>query len=448
MIISTVTESSMIKHVLYDSSTQNLYLLFVRDRLYCYHAVPENIVREMLSSSSIGRYVNSYFWSYSNEGMELSDPIYQSLLAKAELVSRPQGHAIRAVQSIRGTVKREWCDTTEHHVCGVSSHGMPFVFSPLKDEGRYPEIVRKAQSIFRSIFHDYQCPLGVAGALAIKSHDALLSYLPDASRPYLKSVLNGLNVVVEVRSPRRSKAGDIRLDSARGIAYMTLNENLNSYKMLCVLLHELAHAMNHCRYSPHDDGWKAIFSCLLSNTYLYFPEKYRQEILWMIVNSPVATRASNFNGNGILSGCGCEEPHPFFENSIDLTAESKPFSEMVLDYAMHASFEAMKLLLDDESENILKRESGRLARAMIVSSIDGNPALINVAMTKIGRVLPESDTDFRQRVESAIKRMADGMVRCWYAYNPLERSHVQCFDWNYRGGNPWIDELIELVARK
>ena len=90
----------MIKHVLYDSSTQNLYLLFVRDRLYCYHAVPENIVREMLSSSSIGRYVNAHFWSYSNEGLELSDSVYQGLLVKAELVSQPHGNTNRTAQCV------------------------------------------------------------------------------------------------------------------------------------------------------------------------------------------------------------------------------------------------------------------------------------------------------------------------------------------------------------
>lgn len=52
-------ESDAIQAVAYSAAEHTLYVRLVNQKEYCYHAVPNSVVREWLSSESLGRYYNA-----------------------------------------------------------------------------------------------------------------------------------------------------------------------------------------------------------------------------------------------------------------------------------------------------------------------------------------------------------------------------------------------------
>ena len=76
----------------------------------------------------------------------------------------------------------------------------------------------------------------------------------------------------------------------------------NKWKFLCVVLHELAHVLNHMRYTAHDMYWKTFYAVLLADFYEYFPAEYRHELMWGMVYTPASSRPTNFNGHAVLFG--------------------------------------------------------------------------------------------------------------------------------------------------
>lgn len=447
------TDSSVVKEVLYDRAWKRLYLVLVRGRLYRYHDVPEQVVCDLLSAPSLGRYFSSYIVSYRSDALVDDDPDYVQAKSLAivegeDLITGKQPGVASLPTSGSNNAshsKPSELDGSRNSLVGC---GLPFFFGPLSNPERYPLFVRRAQSTFRKVITDYVCPVGLAQGTAIERHRALIPFLPSESVNYVIQILSELDIVISVVRPRKSKDGDCRIDRARRVAYITISENINRYKFLCILLHEVSHALNHLQYSSHDVIWKSIYSCLLADFYFYFPEKYRSELQWMMAYSPAAIRSTNFYGKGILSGCVSEEPMCIYSDSIDRDAEQKEYPMAVQDYAIHAVMIMTRLFLGDGGENLVCHCAGKLARASIQSTIEARDDILPAELEIVNHNVWTGDAIRDENVLAAIKRLSDMLVRCWHLYNPLMPTHVRSFSQCYHGGNPWIDELLKLVFIK
>lgn len=447
------TASSVVEEVLYDVAWTQLYVTLKGGRLYCYDDVPAQKVRELLSAPSIGHYFATTIVRYRYSALETDDPNYVQAMSAAIVEGAVQiSNGEKDSSSVRETgvvhVRDMGVAKSVTSMNTLVRREMPFFFGPLPNRELYPALVNKAQSMFREVIKDYECPLDVASSAALESHKALIHFLPDNSVNYVLQMLQELNIIITVVTPRKSKAGDCRLDSKRRIAYVTVNENINRYKFLCVLMHELSHALNHVRYSAHDEIWKCIYACLLANCYLYFPEKYQQELQWMMVHSPATTSSTNFNGVGILSGCSCDVPNCFQSDVIDYDAEKKEYPEMIQDYALHAVMMSSRMFLEDDDIYLINHCAGRLARASIRKAIEDCDDVLSAEVVNIQRIVKCHFEERYEKITSVVLRLSDMLVRCWMSYNPLSVIHTGSFKQNYKGGNPWIDELIKLVQLK
>ena len=432
------TKSSAVKEILYDVAWARLYVTLKGDRLYCYYDVPMQEVMELLSAPSIGHYFATNIVQYQYSALRQNDSSYAEAMSSA--ITEESMHTSMPKSTL---VRRE----------------MPFFFGPLPNRELYPTLVDKAQSTFREVIKNYGCPLDVASSAALNSHNALIPFLPDNSVNYVLHVLQTLNIIITVVNPRKSKYGDCRLDSKRRIAYITVNENINKYKFLCILMHEVSHALNHLRYSAHDEIWKCIYACLLADCYLYFPEKYQKELQWMMVHTPATTRSTNFDGVGILSGCSCDIPNCFQNDSTDREAEKKDYPAMLQKYAQNAFIaDAMISEEDDIYGNdeirLLNHCAGKLARASIRKAIENCADILSTELLNVQRIVKCHFGEDCKRHKWVVLRLSDMLVRCWVQYNPLSVIHAGSFKQCYRSGNlwmdgnPWIDELIKLILLK
>lgn len=92
---------------------------------------------------------------------------------------------------------------------------------------------------------------------------ALSDYLPDAAVDMAASWFDSNHVILRVTRNRSSKLGDFRGAPSGMPSYISVNHNLNKYSFLITLLHEMAHADVHFRYTrrvkPHGKIWKAAY---------------------------------------------------------------------------------------------------------------------------------------------------------------------------------------------
>ena len=183
-----------------------------------------------------------------------------------------------------------------------SEHPLPFFFLELIDHRYTPELVVKCQGVFRNTTKQYLPPVKLPSAHAEASFDFLQPYIPECVWKYLFEILKTLNIVFEIKRPRNSIAGNCKLDMVNGIAHVTVNASPNKWKFLCVVLHEVSHALNPSLHSPHDACWKAIYAALIADFYDFFPEEYKCEVLWGMIHTPASLRVTNFYGRAVLFG--------------------------------------------------------------------------------------------------------------------------------------------------
>ncbi len=183
-----------------------------------------------------------------------------------------------------------------------SEHPLPFFFLELIDHRQTPELVVKCQGVFRKTTKQYLPPVKLPSADAEASFDFLRPYVPECVWEYLFEILRTLNIVFEIKSARNSIAGNCKLDMVNGIAHVTVNASANKWKFLCVVLHEVSHALNPSQYSPHDAYWKSIYTTLLADFYDFFPDEYKSEVVWGMVHTPASLRVTNFYGRAVLFG--------------------------------------------------------------------------------------------------------------------------------------------------
>ena len=92
----------------------------------------------------------------------------------------------------------------------------------------------------------------------------ILSLVPNEVNDYVKSLIEGQDLIIKTVPKRRTKHGDYRKSKNKDI--ITINHIDNKYRFLLILIHELAHFnvyKKNIKTSPHGQIWKKEFKKLL-----------------------------------------------------------------------------------------------------------------------------------------------------------------------------------------
>ena len=119
-------------------------------------------------------------------------------------------------------------------------------------------------------------------------------YIPKAAESQIREILKYQPLNIVVKKERKTRHGDYRkLKNNRH--QITVNANLNKYRFLITLLHEIAHYHAYCFYGaltkPHGREWKQSFQKLM----LPFlrPEVFPKSILPLLANYIKNPKASS-----------------------------------------------------------------------------------------------------------------------------------------------------------
>ena len=96
--------------------------------------------------------------------------------------------------------------------------------------------------------------------------NTLQKYIPDNAFPLVMELLDHDNLVVKVKRERKTRHGDYkRLPNGRH--QISINSNLNEYRFLITLIHEIAHFEAYREFGkfikPHGIEWKRTFQHLM-----------------------------------------------------------------------------------------------------------------------------------------------------------------------------------------
>lgn len=96
--------------------------------------------------------------------------------------------------------------------------------------------------------------------------DILIKYIPENALESVNELLAGHNVQLKIVRERVTRHGDYR-KLKNGRHQITINSNLNSYRFLITMIHEIAHLVVFMeegrRVKPHGKEWKHIFRHLM-----------------------------------------------------------------------------------------------------------------------------------------------------------------------------------------
>ena len=96
--------------------------------------------------------------------------------------------------------------------------------------------------------------------------DVLQGYIPDAAFEQVAKLLSQDNLLVKIKQERKTRHGDYRR-LPNGKHQITINSNLNPYRFLITLIHEIAHFEAYKSYGklikPHGPEWKSVFQHLM-----------------------------------------------------------------------------------------------------------------------------------------------------------------------------------------
>ncbi|MEL0454865.1 SprT-like domain-containing protein [Flavobacteriaceae bacterium SZ-1-7] len=94
----------------------------------------------------------------------------------------------------------------------------------------------------------------------------LQNYIPATSLSLVLSLLEHDNLVVKIKKERKTRHGDYML-LPNGKHQITINSNLNQYRFLITLIHEIAHFEAYKAFGrfikPHGVEWKKTFQRLM-----------------------------------------------------------------------------------------------------------------------------------------------------------------------------------------
>ena len=96
--------------------------------------------------------------------------------------------------------------------------------------------------------------------------DTLQAYIPNKAISLISELLNHDHLVVKIKNERKTRHGDYKRLS-NGKHQITVNSNLNNYRFLITLVHEIAHFEAYKNYGklikPHGIEWKRTFQHLM-----------------------------------------------------------------------------------------------------------------------------------------------------------------------------------------
>ncbi len=122
----------------------------------------------------------------------------------------------------------------------------------------------------------------------------LHKYLPEKSITSVERLLNTYHVQLKIVNQRKSKHGDYR-PLPNGSHQITVNANLNPYKFLITLIHEIAHLLVFLKYrntvKPHGIEWKLTFQQLMLP--LINPKVFPEQLLPLLAKHFKNPKASS-----------------------------------------------------------------------------------------------------------------------------------------------------------
>lgn len=94
----------------------------------------------------------------------------------------------------------------------------------------------------------------------------VLKFIPEQAHSQFKALLAKDNLVIKVKQERKTKHGDYR-QLSNDKHQITVNANLNPYRFLITLIHEIAHFEAYTKFGrfikPHGKEWKLTFQHLM-----------------------------------------------------------------------------------------------------------------------------------------------------------------------------------------
>ncbi|WP_298238468.1 SprT-like domain-containing protein [uncultured Algibacter sp.] len=94
----------------------------------------------------------------------------------------------------------------------------------------------------------------------------LQEYIPINAMPSVLNLLEHENLIVKIKKERKTRHGDYK-SLPNGKHQITINSNLNPYRFLITLIHEIAHFESYKTYGrfikPHGVEWKLTFQHLM-----------------------------------------------------------------------------------------------------------------------------------------------------------------------------------------
>lgn len=124
--------------------------------------------------------------------------------------------------------------------------------------------------------------------------NVIFSYLPRASINSVSQLLQDNDIIIKVKPQRKTRHGDYRR-LPNGEHQITVNNNLNPFRFLITLIHEMAHLKAYQEFGyaikPHGKEWKRTFQHLM----LPFlrPEVFPSELLPLLAQHFKNPKASS-----------------------------------------------------------------------------------------------------------------------------------------------------------
>ena len=124
--------------------------------------------------------------------------------------------------------------------------------------------------------------------------NTLQEYIPTSALNYVLELLKHDRLTVKIKKERKTRHGDyMRLPN--GKHQITVNSNLNRYRFLITLIHEIAHFEAYLKFGrfikPHGIEWKRTFQRLMLP--ILNPEVFPNELLPLLANHFKNPRASS-----------------------------------------------------------------------------------------------------------------------------------------------------------
>ncbi|MBT8244050.1 MAG: sprT domain-containing protein [Winogradskyella sp.] len=122
----------------------------------------------------------------------------------------------------------------------------------------------------------------------------LLDYIPLEAKSLINNLISTDNLQVKVKAERKTRHGDYR-KLPNGMHQITVNSNLNPYRFLITLIHEIAHLEAYQKFGsfikPHGKEWKQTFQHLMLP--FLCPEIFPNNLLPLLANHFKNPKASS-----------------------------------------------------------------------------------------------------------------------------------------------------------